>query len=97
VLAEARRTNSAGIVHGGMLTTLLDHTLSAIAWEATQRGACVTVALEVHFLAPARPGDLVEARGRIVRQTAPLLFVQGGLTVDDAAIATTSAALKITE
>jgi uncharacterized protein (TIGR00369 family) len=94
-LAEERHANPAGIVHGGMLTTLLDHALSAIAWEANERKPCITVALDVHFLAPARSGDLVSACGRIVRQTSSLVFMQGSLTVERQEIATASAILKI--
>jgi uncharacterized protein (TIGR00369 family) len=95
VLAEAKHTNPAGIVHGGMLTTLLDHALSAIAWEANGRKPCLTVALDTHFLAPARPGDFIAARGRIVRQASSLAFAQGSLTVQERAIANASAILKI--
>jgi uncharacterized protein (TIGR00369 family) len=94
-LAENKHTNPAGIVHGGMLTTLIDHALSAIAWQANERKPCITVALDVHFLGSARPGDLVAARGRIVRQTSSLIFMQGSLTVDSQEIATACAILKI--
>lgn len=94
-LAEEKHTNPAGIVHGGMLTTLIDHALSVIAWDANDRKPCVTVALDMQFLAPARPGDLVVARGRIVRQTSSLAFMQGSLTVQGEEIATASAILKI--
>jgi uncharacterized protein (TIGR00369 family) len=97
ILAEERHTNPAGIVHGGVLTTLLDHALSAIAWEANERKPCITVALDVHFLAAARPGDLIAAGGRIVRQTSSLVFIQGGLTVERQEIATASAILKVLE
>jgi uncharacterized protein (TIGR00369 family) len=75
ILAEEKHTNPAGIVHGGLLTTLLDHALSTIAWEANERSSCITVALDVHFLAAARPGDLIAASGRIVRQTSSLIFM----------------------
>jgi uncharacterized protein (TIGR00369 family) len=95
IVAEDKHTNPAGIVHGGMLTTLLDHALSTIAWEANERKPCVTVALDIHFLAPARPGNLVAARGRIVRQTSSLIFMQGSLTVERQEIATACAILKI--
>lgn len=95
IVAEEKHINPAGIVHGGMLTTLLDHALSAIAWEANERKPCITVALDVHFLAPARPGQFVAARGAIVRQSSSLVFMQGRLTVDGGDIATASAILKI--
>jgi len=95
VLAEAKHANPAGIVHGGMLATLLDHALSVLAWEANGRGPCLTVGLDVQFLAPAKPGDFIEARGRIVRQTASLVFAQGTLAVADAPVATASAIIKV--
>ena len=97
VLAEARHANPAGIVHGGMLTTLVDHALSAIAWEANERRACVTVQLDVQFLSAVRPGQLVEARGRIVRQTSSLVFMQGNLSVAGDEVVTASAVLKIAD
>jgi uncharacterized protein (TIGR00369 family) len=95
IVAEDKHINPAGIVHGGMLATLLDHALSAIAWEANDRKPCFTIALDVHFLAPARPGQFVAARGRIVRQASSLVFMQGNLTVDGDEIATACAILKI--
>ena len=94
-VAEAKHLNRAGVVHGGMLATLLDHALSAIAWEGAERRPCVTVQLDVQYLAPVRPGQLVEARGRIARRTASLVFLQGNLTVQAEEVATASAILKI--
>ena len=94
-VAEKKHTNPAGIVHGGMLATLIDHALSAIAWEANDRHPCVTVQLDVQFLAAVQPGRLVEARGRIVRRTSSLVFMQGNLTVKSEEVATASAVLKV--
>jgi uncharacterized protein (TIGR00369 family) len=95
VLIEERHANPAGVAHGGLISTLADHALSVIAWEANARRPCITVALDVRFLAPARPGDLVVARGRVVRQTGSLAFVEGRLTVADLEIATASAILSV--
>ena len=95
LLADQKHANPAGLVHGGMLSTLLDHTLSVIAWEANQRRPCITVALDVQFVAAVRPGDFVIARGNIVRQTASLVFAQGYLAVDEQKVATATAILKI--
>jgi len=93
--AEPRHANPAGLVHGGMLCTLLDHALSAIAWEVNERKPCVTVALDVQFLASAKAGDFVVARGEIVRQTATLVFMRGALTLGEEAIANATAILKV--
>ena len=94
-LADERHVNPAGIVHGGMLCTLLDHALSAIAWEANGRKPCVTVALDVQFLASAKPGDFVVARGEIVRQTSSLVFLRGTLSIAAKTIAMATAILKV--
>lgn len=65
------------------------------AREANARKPCITVALDVHFLAPARPGDFLAARGHVTRQTASLAFLQGSLAVRERIIATASSIIKI--
>lgn len=95
LLAGADHLNPAGVVHGGLLTALLDHGLSAIAWEALGRRACVTVQLDTHFLAAARAGQFLEVRGRVVRATSSLVFMQGELGVGGNVVATGAAVLKV--
>lgn len=97
LLATRQHLNPVGVVHGGLLTSLIDHALSAIAWEALGRRACVTVQLDTHFLASAREGQLLEARGHVTRATASLVFVQGRISVGGADIVTASALLKVIE
>ena len=95
ILTGARHANPAGLVHGGLLTTLLDHALSAIAWQDAGRRPCVTVALDTQFVGAVRPGAFVEARGRVVRRTGSMSFVQGSLFVGDDEVATASAVMRI--
>lgn len=95
LLPTEAHLNPAGLVHGGLLTTLIDHALSAIAWEASERRACVTVQLDTQFLAAAREGQFLEARGRVVRATGSLVFMQGQVAVDGVEIVTASSLLKV--
>ena len=95
LVATSQHTNPAGIVHGGLLMTLIDHALSAIAWEDADRRPCVTVQIDVRFLDAVRPLALIEARGRVVRRTATLSFTEGQLTVGANVVVTASALLKI--
>jgi len=37
ILVEDRHANPAGLAHGGLVSTLADHALSVIAWEANAR------------------------------------------------------------
>ena len=94
-VATSQHSNPAGIVHGGLLMTLIDHALSAIAWEDADRRPCVTIQIDVRFLGAVRPSALIEARGRVVRRTATLSFTEGQLTVGADVAVTASAILKI--
>ena len=94
-VATSQHTNPAGIVHGGFLMTLMDHALSAIAWEDADRRPCVTVQIDVRFLTAVQPQTLVEARGRVVRRTSDAVFHRCHLTVGAEVVATASAILKI--
>ena len=86
--------NPAGVAHGGALLTLIDHVMSTVAWEASGRTPCLTLQLDTQLLAPARAGQFVEARARVVRRTHSLLFMQGSVTLDDAPILVAQAILK---
>ena len=94
LLTTADHLNPAGVVHGGLLTALLDHGISAIAWEALGRRACVTVQLDTHFLAAAREGQFLQVRGRVARATSSLVFMQGELSAEGEVVATAVAVLK---
>jgi uncharacterized protein (TIGR00369 family) len=78
--AETRHANALGMIHGGLLSTLVDHAMLVNAWEACARHACVTVSLEVRFVAAAAPGDLLIARGVVEEVGKVLVFASG--TVD---------------
>jgi acyl-coenzyme A thioesterase PaaI-like protein len=68
VLATRDHANVHGIVHGGMLVTLLDNALGLTVFEAAGRVPCVTMQLNTQFLAAARPGEFLEARGEVLRR-----------------------------
>lgn len=95
LLATPSHANNAGSVHGGVVTTLADHALSVLAWEAMQRRPCVTMQLDTHFLAPAKPGDFIEVRGRVAHRTRSTLFLNGSLKVGETDIALATGIWKL--
>lgn len=97
VLAGPEHLNPAGLVHGGLLMSLMDHALSAIAWEAVGRRACVTVQMDTQFLSGARESQFLTARGRVTRATSSLVFMNGTVCVEDKEILAASALLKVLE
>lgn len=52
-------TNSMGIIHGGVLTSLMDQAMGMVAAAAMEVDGCVTTNLNVHFLAPMKQGELM--------------------------------------
>ncbi len=91
--AAERHCNSHGIVHGGLLMTMIDLTLVATA-KTTVNDRFVTVSLNSEFIAASHTGDLIEARGELIRRTRSLAFVRGQITCGDRTLLTASAVLK---
>ncbi|WP_442594662.1 PaaI family thioesterase [Parapusillimonas sp. JC17] len=86
--------NQAGVVHGGTLAALMDHALSAIAWDHAGRTPCVTVQLNVNFLAPSRAGQLLVAQGHVDHEAGSLLFLNGSLRADGVLVGSAQGIMK---
>lgn len=80
--AEQRHMNGAGFMHGGCLMTFVDGAIFTIAREAMEGSHGVTLNLTGDFLEPAQVGQLVEARGEVVRAGGKTIFTQGIVTAD---------------
>jgi len=73
---EAKHQNHRGIVHGGMICTLIDYALGYAARHATDPPrSLVTTSLAVDFAANARPGDWIEARTDVMRPGSRVSFI----------------------
>ncbi|GIP43819.1 hypothetical protein J45TS6_22780 [Paenibacillus sp. J45TS6] len=59
MIAEKKHTNSMGIIHGGVLSSLMDQTMGMVAVASKQSDNCVTTNLNVHYLAPMHEGELL--------------------------------------
>lgn len=92
---DAAQSNGNGAVHGGTLATFMDHTLGRVSRAAAGGVKVATIQLDVHYLAPARPGDFVEARGQVVRRTRSVIFVRGTLSVGGREVLSASGIWKI--
>ena len=85
-IARDFHANRNGVVHGGMLMTVMDRALGQTArfTMAAARGA--TVSLTHQFLAPVHIGDLVEVTPVVTRTTARMVFMTGTAFVGDAPV-----------
>jgi len=55
----------AGIVHGGLLATVLDEVMARLIWEKGHQA--ITAKLQVRFHEPLKIGETVTVAGRIIR------------------------------
>src|SRR5262249_38778656 len=76
-------TSETVIVHGGLVSTLLDTAMGVACVNALTDGErFITADLHVDFYRPARPGTL-RADGRIVQRTRRVAFCAADLTDSD--------------
>ena len=61
----------AGIVHGGLLATVLDETMARLLWEKELNA--ITGRLNVRYPARLSVGESVTVRARITKQRSPLV------------------------
>lgn len=84
---EERHLNARGVVHGGMIASLADHSLGMVVWEHLGRQPCVTVELNVKFVSAGKLGDLLTVRGEVVRATRSVVFVRGLMLAGERVVA----------
>ena len=76
--ATALHCNSMGVVHGGVLMTFADFTMSEAALHGGEPGEhCLTVSFDAQFVASARDGELLQGEAQIIRKSRTLTFVRG--------------------
>jgi uncharacterized protein (TIGR00369 family) len=79
---EERHVNLQGFVHGGMLAILADTACGLSVRSAMEPGRLhVTADLDIHFLAPAKPGRVL-GRGSAVKVGRSLAFAEASIEDD---------------
>lgn len=74
-----RHVNLQGLVHGGMLAILADTACGLSIRSAMEPGRLhVTTDLDIHYLAPARPGR-VFGRGKAIKVGRTLAFAEASV------------------
>ncbi|MEO0981891.1 MAG: PaaI family thioesterase [Pseudomonadota bacterium] len=92
--AEPKHMNGGGFMHGGCLMTFADFALFAIAHEELGSDHSVTVTLTSEFLDSAVVGEMVEARGDVLRAGRSMIFVRGLVTAEGRPVLNFSGTIK---
>ena len=76
---EPQHTNPNGVMHGGVVTTLMDEALGGViasvrGLETMFAAPHATVEMNASFLSGARPGDRIVVEGRVIRMGKTISF-----------------------
>ena len=81
--ADERHINPAGVVHGGLLMTVMDMVLTSTVIQFIDgKNHVSTIAMNCDFLAPISQGSWITGRGEVTRRTKSIAFVRGRLQVE---------------
>ncbi len=78
----AKHLNGGGFLHGGVMMAFADFSLFVFASHRLVNHDAVTVSLHGDFLTSACLGDLVLAKGEVVKDGQSLIFLRGLLATD---------------
>lgn len=82
-----------GIVHGGLLATVLDEVMARLLWEKGLNA--ITGRLTVRYHQPLSIGDKVRVRGRITKQRPPVIETTAEAVKDDGTVVAEAGAVSM--
>jgi uncharacterized protein (TIGR00369 family) len=94
-VAAQKHLNFNDVVHGGMVSTLVDQAMGMTALRATGNKRHATIELSVQFVGAVRLGDFVVATCEVVRLTRAIIFMRSTVTVGTRTVAIASGVWKI--
>lgn len=87
--------NCNGSLHGGMLMTFADISMSQTSRTASGAESCSTVSLTCDFVGPGKLGDVIESRVRVTRKTRTMIFLSADIVAGDRVIGIATGLWKI--
>ena len=87
--------NRAGITHGGFLAGIIDAGSGTAVHRSTNTNSCVTVSLDIKFIAPTKESDQILGFVKILKKTRSMVFLICHLQCKKKIIATASGIWKI--
>ena len=94
-IIEVNHLNTAGITHGGYISSIIDSGAGTGAHRATKNSLCVTISLDIKFIASTKLGDEINGFVKILKQTKSMVFLICHLKNNEKIIASASGIWKI--
>ena len=87
--------NAAKITHGGFICSLIDAGAGTAAHRSAGQAPCVTISLDLKFIAITKIGDEIVGFTKILKKTKSMVFLTCHLKSKDKIIASASGIWKI--
>ena len=87
--------NAIGITHGGFICSLIDAGAGTAAHRCAEQAPCVTVSLDLKFIATTKIGDEIVGFTKILKKTKSMVFLICHLKSKDKMVASASGVWKI--
>ena len=87
--------NAAGITHGGFICSLVDAGAGTAAHRCAGQAPCVTISLDLKFIAATKIGDEIIGFTKILKKTKSMVFLICHLKSKDKIVASASGIWKI--
>jgi len=87
--------NAAGITHGGFICSLVDAGAGTAAHRCAGQAPCVTISLDLKFIATTKIGDEIVGFTKILKKTKSMVFLICHLKSKDKIITSASGIWKI--
>ena len=87
--------NKREITHGGFICSLIDAGAGTAVYRTTGEKSCVTVSLDIKFIAPSRKQDELIGNVQILKKTKSMVFVNCTLKKEDQLIASAIGVWKV--
>jgi uncharacterized protein (TIGR00369 family) len=81
---EKKHQGWKDMVHGGLLAALLDEAMTRLIWK--RLGAAVTAEMTVRYLAPARVGERLTVRGKVLDESKRLVLAEAEVVRGDGTV-----------
>jgi uncharacterized protein (TIGR00369 family) len=87
--------NTAGITHGGYISSIIDAGAGSAAHSTANNALCVTISLDIKFIGATKLGDEIIGFVKILKKTKSMVFLICHLKSKDKMVASASGIWKI--
>ena len=92
---EENNLNTAGITHGGYIASIIDSGAGTGAYRASRSSRCVTISLNINFIASTKLDDEIIGFVKVLKRTKSMVFLICHLKSNKKIIASASGIWKI--